>query len=67
MVPRGQERIKRNDHVVLEYVRSIAPFNMAACYHLPGRHAEEEPLPRDVLQYDPDNQQARRLLAQYNA
>ena len=38
-------------------------FNMAACCQLTGQDARAETLLRKVLRYDPDNQQARALLA----
>jgi tetratricopeptide (TPR) repeat protein len=38
-------------------------FNMAACCQLTGQPARAESLLRKVLRYDPDNQQARALLA----
>jgi Tfp pilus assembly protein PilF len=38
-------------------------FNMAACCQLTGQSARAESLLRKVLEYDPDNQQARALLA----
>ena len=37
--------------------------NMAACHHLLGRNEPAARLLRKVLRYDPDNQQARALLA----
>jgi tetratricopeptide (TPR) repeat protein len=38
-------------------------FNMAACHQMDGRPADAHSLLRQVLRYDPDNQQARELLA----
>jgi tetratricopeptide (TPR) repeat protein len=37
-------------------------FNMAACHQLAGQFEQAQLLLRKVLQYDPDNQQARALL-----
>jgi tetratricopeptide (TPR) repeat protein len=40
-------------------------YNMAVCYRLLGQHQQAEGLLKDVLTYDPDNQDARTLLAGY--
>ncbi len=41
--------------------------NMTACHHLLGRHEQAAPLLRKALRYDPDNPQARALLAECGA
>ncbi|GAC1393218.1 MAG: hypothetical protein NVSMB38_20410 [Ktedonobacteraceae bacterium] len=42
-------------------------YNMAACHQLLEQHEQAEQLVRTVLKHDPENQQARALLAGYQA
>lgn len=40
-------------------------YNMASCYHMLGKSEEVDVLLRKVLKHDPENQDAKTLLAEY--